>query len=165
MLLKVKGNGLVVTVSGTGSLWQGCPQTGERGSDTPLIHHRIPGASPALTAPERKIIIHGARTDELRHMVGPVTKPVDETLLSVCSTKRIGVSHSLTRFVRSSNRHTHILLWAEIWWKCKRRRNTICFYDTHRHYTTFMTPKKMKIDIFRFFYFLIHVSIQFGSFA
>ncbi len=40
-------------------------------------------------------------------MVGPVTKPVDETLLSVCSTKRIGVSHSLTRFVRSSNRHTH----------------------------------------------------------
>ncbi|KAK9971908.1 hypothetical protein ABG768_025249, partial [Culter alburnus] len=51
---------------------------------------RILGTSPALTAPERKIIIHSTRTDELRHMVGPVTKPIDETLLYVCSAKRIG---------------------------------------------------------------------------
>lgn len=39
-------------------------------------------------------------------MVGPVTKPVDETRLYVCNTKQIGVSHSLAQFVRSSNRHT-----------------------------------------------------------
>lgn len=39
-------------------------------------------------------------------MVGPVTKPVDETRHYVCSTKQIGVSHSLTQFIRSSSRHT-----------------------------------------------------------
>lgn len=126
-----------------------------------LVSPNTSSAHLRLTAPERKIIIHSTRTDELRHMVGPVTKPVDETILYVWRTDR---SESFTRsirvFVQSTHTCTHSsrCYWTEIWWKSKRRWETICFYETHTRYTRFMTPKQMKINIFP-------VSIQFGSFA
>lgn len=43
-------------------------------------------------------------------MVGPVTKPIDETLLYVCSAKRIGVSHLLGSCLRPIDTYLHTQL-------------------------------------------------------